>query len=816
MSFTFPLVIGKKKWAAKPDGTQLPSCQNVGHYVKREVGIAQAFTYITEGRCWRAGILKDGATSLKKENFEGAQIFALDFDSCDYTPEELVAYCQSITIPPNFWYWSFSQGGKKPKNNFRIVWVFSKAISAAEYEELYKAILQDNMFAAADKATKDISRLWFGTSKGGGLLREEPITYNSFDVFSRAEQVSSSAREKRTRAYYQGKTAQDFIMDEEGFEWDEALQGVCDLWDRWRNKEYLHYNQRLLLFTELKCLKYADGINKTILDRIMSYYDAELYADSKCNIYEISYFMSSKTSDKVGNKIVKLNEDEYTVSEYFHSGAYLRKLEANEGVRITREELKKQADDKIPATLAAEGIHYIECQTEAGKTERIIRYLCGFDFTEKKIIYSVPTYKLINEFIDRLEKAGFDMDLIHYPKKIDYTEEDLLILDAGFPESVKTTPEMLERKKELQKISDENIKGLFLITHSCLTHLRSFNVFEIIIDENIEDLVIDRNDIPLDKLYALKAYLNDEGKEELEHIAEIISNGEPQDIIEGIDRNKLFNGIDIGRLIKSDTFRNDRKEMYPIGKIRFADKLSIGENRFGSRYLHFETMSKLFQYSLDRGIRVKLFTGTPKLAQLAAGLPQEVADILNRNIVKIDRAKPLGHIYQFAKFKGSKTSLDRPMVWQNMKKELEKYGVDWQNTNTLTLKSYVDKARREKFKIPKTIDGEIMYIENCAGLDCLKGRDLIVIGKADKPKETYLDMKGKVDDKSSTTRARIFEGVAGTHKIFGFNNDELWQLQAEQMRLYTEQAVARARTLWHDVNVYVFCDLPVRDAEQID
>lgn len=817
MGFVFPLVVGKRKWAEKPDNVQVPTiCQTIGHYVKKEVSIAQAYTYITEGRCWRAGILKDKATSLKKENFIGAQIFALDFDSCDYTPEQLVAYCQSITIPPNFWYWSFSQGGKKPKNNFRIVWVFSAPISAEQYEALYKAILQDDMFVAADKATKDISRLWFGTSKGGNLLNEVPIDYKSFDVFVRTEAVDSSAKGKKTRAYYQGKTAQDFIMDREGFEWDEALQGVCDLWDRWRNKEYLHYQQRLLLFTELKCLKYADGINITTLDKIMSYYDAELYAGSKCDKMEISYFMSSKTSDNIANPLVLMGEEEYTISEYFHSGAYLRKLEANEGIRITREELKKQADDKIPATLAAEGIHYIECQTEAGKTERIIRYLCGIDFTDKKIIYSVPTYKLINEFIDRLEKAGFDMSNIHYPQKIDYSEEDLLLLDAGFPESVKTTPEMLERKKELQKINDENVKGLFLITHTCLTHLRGFNVYEIIIDENIEDLVIDRNDIPLDKLFALNAYLNTEGKEELKKITDIISDGEPQDIITGIDRDRLFNGIDIDRLIRSDTFRNDKKEMYPIGKLRFADKLSIGEDRYFNRYLHFETMSKLFQIAIEKGIRVKLFTGTPKLAQLAAGLPQEVADILYKNIIKIDRAKPLGHIYQFAKFKGSKTSLERPEVWRQMIAELEKNGIDWRNTNTLTLKSYVNKARSLGFKIPQSLEKEDMYIENCAGLDCLKGRDLIVIGKADKPKETYLDMKGKVKDKSSTTRARIFEGVAGTHKIFGFNNDELWKLQAEQMRLYTEQAVARARTLWHQVNVYVFCDLPVRDAEKID
>ena len=814
MGFVFPLVIGKKKWLAKPDGAQLPSCQNVGHYVKREVGIAQAFTYITEGRCWRAGILKDGATNLTKANFTGAQIFALDFDSCDKTPEEIVEYCQSITIPPNFWYWSFSQGGKKPKNNFRVVWVFSAAISAEQYEELYKAILQDDMFVAADKATKDISRLWFGTSKGGSLLSEEPIEYSKFDVFTRVEEISNSASEKKTRAYYQGKTAQDFIMNKEGFEWDEALQGVCDLWDRWRNKEYLHYHQRLLLFTELKCLKYADGINITILDKVMSYYDADLYAGSKCNKIEISYFMSSKTKDNIANPLVKLDGDEYTISEYFHSGAYLRKLEANEGIRITREELKEQADAIIPATLATDGIHYIECQTEAGKTERIIRYLCGLDFTDKKIIYSVPTYKLINEFIDRLNKAGFDMSNIHYPQKIDYSDIDLLLLDAGFPENVQTTPEMLERKRELQKINDENVKGLFLITHTCLTHLRAFNVSEVIIDENIEDLVIDRNDIPVDKFAALTVYLNKDGQDELAKLIDIIIDGEPQDTIEGIDRDRIFNNLNIDKLIYSDTFRNDRGEMYPIGKLRFADKLTIGEDRFKNRYLHFEIMSKLFPLAIDNGIRVKLFTGTPKLAQLKTGLPPEIAEHIHTMVIQ--RAKPLGHIYQFAKFKGSKTSLSKNEVWRQMIEELEKKDIDWRNTNTLTLKSYVEKARALGFKIPQSLENEDMYIENCAGLDCLKGRDLIVIGKADKPKESYLDMKGKVKDKSSTTRARIFEGVAGTHKIFGFNDNELWELQAEQMRLYTEQAVARARTLWHDVRVYVFCDLPVRDAEQID
>lgn len=816
MGLTFPFVVGKKRWARKPEDKEIPIfCQTINNYAIRQASIAEAYTYITEGRCWRAGILKAGAKGLTKENFVSSHLFALDFDKCDYTPEEITGYCNSISIPPNFWYWSFSQGGKKPKNNFRVVWIFDSEISAEQYEELYKAVLQDPMFKDADKATKDISRLWFGTNKGGGLLSEEPIKYSNFDIFVRTEEVSEKAGEKRQK-FYQGKTTQDFIMDKEGFDWDNALRGVCDLWDRWTQKEYLHYSQRLLLFTELKCLKYAEGIKISILDKVMSYYDAELYKGSKCNIYEISYFMSSKTSDKVENPIVNFNGNKYTISEYFNSGIYLEKLKDHAGERQTREELKKQADEIIPAILAADGINYVECQTEAGKTERIIRFLCDIDFSQDKIIYSVPTYKLINEFIDRLSKAGFNTDYIHYPRKIDYTQEELAILDAGFPNSVKMTPEMLERKRELQKINDENVKGLFLITHSCLIHLRAFDVSEVIIDENIEDLVIDRCNIPLARLYGLKAFLTTiESKKELDRLCYAIDAGNTQEEITGINRDIIFRGIDIDRLTKSDAFRDENGNMYPVGKIQFSDKISIGADRYGNKYLYCETMSKLFPIAISKGIKVKLFTGTPKIEQLKTGLPPEIADIITKNKIVLKRANPLGHIKQFARFKGSKTSLAKDKVWNDIIEELKKQGVDWTKTNTLTLKKYVDKARKKLFKIPQTIDGEDMYIENCAGLDCIKGEDLIVIGKADMPKENYLDMTGgKIKDKSSTTRARIIEGVPGTHKIFGFNDNDLWELQAEQIRLSTEQAVARARTLWNDVSVYLFSDYPVRGMEE--
>lgn len=816
MEYTIPFVVGKKKWPGKPTVEEIrDKCQTVGHYVLKDASIAKVYQWITEGRCWRAGTWKDGASSLKKENFIGAYLFALDFDSSDKTPQEMIDTCRAIGIEPNFWYWSFSQG-KKPGHNFRLVWVFDSIITPAQYENLYRAVLEDSTFAGADKATKDISRLWFGTNKGGELLNENPVSLGVFALF-KPKETAKSKRAAAAKTYEQGATQHDFIMPDDRFPWELYLKDVCDLWDKWMRSEtkadYLHYSQRLLLFTELKCLKYPPELKRGLLSRIMRYYNPALYAGSKCDEREIDYFLSSKTSDNITNKIVVFNNQEYTISEYFNSGAYLFKSQSQEGQRITPEELTARADEAIPDMLSSKGIQYIECQTGAGKTERIINYLNTIDFQKEKIIYSVPRYKLINEFLDRLEKSGFDMGFIHYPKQIDYTGEDLLLMDAGFPEGVATTDEMLERKRELQKLSDDSVKGLFLITHSCLTHLRSFNVDKVIIDENIEDTIVNSESIPIDKLYALRAYVDAAGKAALDTLIAFVENGKPQEEIQpsDIDINTIFSSMDYKQLVKSDTFHDDNGNMYAIGKLRFADRIATGENRFGEKYLYFRNISKVLDISIRFDIGVKLFTGTPKLEQLKLSLPQEIANRIDFCV--IERAKPHGTIYQYRKFTGSKHSLEGPKTWNEIIKILEENGVDWQHTNTLVLKKFVGKAKDLGFHVPQDIKGEDIYIENCAGLDCLKAQNLIVIGKADKPKEAYFDMVGdSTIERGSSTRARSFEDIPGYYKVHGFNDNTLWELQAKQMRQMVEQAVDRARTLWNDVQVYVFCDLPVRDA----
>lgn len=818
-----PFVVGKKRFAAKPDRDTIANvCQRIGHYAVKESNIAEIYAYITQGRCWRAGVLKPEAVSLKKDSFQGSYLFALDFDTCDYTPEELIEYAGIVAAKPNFWYYSFSQG-KKEKQNFRLVWCFDSILTVAEYEALYKAVLQDELFSNADKQTKDISRLWFGTSNGGGLISDTPQSIAIFDKYPRATARATKRNVATRQEEAQGATQADFVMESAGFDFPYYLKGVCDLWDKWAGGVYLHYAQRLLLFTEMKCLKYAERLKKSPLERIMRYYNAELYAGSKCCREEIAYFMSNRTRADIGNKIVSFAGRDYTISEYFNSGAYLIKaqMEEEEGQdeeeRTTVEELDKTMAS-IADVLEQPGIHYVNCQTEAGKTEQIIRYLCRQDFTRMKIIYSVPTYALIKEFIERLTKNGFDSRFIHAPRKIEYTEEELLLLDAGFPKGIKTTPEMEERRKELQKIGDSQEMGLFLITHACLTHLRDYHAHMVIIDEGIEDSIICKEYIPRSCLEILKGFVDEAGRAALEAFIERLETARELEEIppQEIDFEAIYSHMDYKRLIAEPTFRDvDTKRLYPIGKLRNADKVMGTQDYRGVRYLYFEVKSRLIQIALQRGIRVKLFNGTPKDKQLYAAVP-EYEEIIGT--ITIKRAKPVGMIKQFIDFNGSKAYLSKPENWQKIIEVLERQGVDWRRTNTLVLKQCLTMAKKMGFHIPLTSDGEEIYIENCAGLDCLKGQNLIVIGKADKPKDTYIDMLGAAAltkshtmSKKSGNRKHI-EGIRGRHSIYAFEDDTLWGLQSQQMRQSIEQAVARARALRNNVVVYVFADYPVRDA----
>ena len=78
---------------------------------------------------------------------------------------------------PNVFYFSFSQG-KKPGNNFRLVFVLDEIANPTEWLNLYNYLLKEFSSFKPDTATKDIGRMWYG-GKGGYVVETNLLELDS-------------------------------------------------------------------------------------------------------------------------------------------------------------------------------------------------------------------------------------------------------------------------------------------------------------------------------------------------------------------------------------------------------------------------------------------------------------------------------------------------------------------------------------------------------------------------------------------------------------------------------------------------------------
>lgn len=227
-------------------------------YKVEDLSVAEIAGLCKSGITWRAGIYKEGAENVKKENVIGSQIISLDFDMCEKTPYDIAAIAEEKGIPANLFYYTLSQG-IKPNNNFRVMWCLDEMLDPQTYENAVKGFMEIFKEYKPDKACKDVSRMWYGgnstsevlnpTPLGSSVAAEQskliphPIIYNG-----KGGEIDKNFSYDKVE-----QPAQAIIVDDK---WCEALMPYCELWRRWCNQEYLDYNERLKLWTNLKYIKY--------------------------------------------------------------------------------------------------------------------------------------------------------------------------------------------------------------------------------------------------------------------------------------------------------------------------------------------------------------------------------------------------------------------------------------------------------------------------------------------------------------------------------------------------------------------------------
>lgn len=791
------IIISKNRYTEKPKDA-ITALQFTANYdYLRNVDVEQFAKLIEEGHAWRACLHRREDT-FKESNATKTYTLAMDFDDVETPPAEYIEQARLSGIEPNILYYSYSHKPDSGKYRFRLVWCLQEAISAKDARDKLLALM--HFFPDADKSCKNPSRLWFATKLPVKIINEYPTLTSAFGGIEMSYKIDNGTsaqmakKNKKVAKWIQEECADDdaYYVEENGI-WEEQLKGVCPLWRKWCNGEYLNYDNRLMLWTNLKNLKYHTN-RISIIDTIWKYYNEETYK------------AHSLTREQIVEKLRQSSLAAYRIC-CGNTMSVVEWLKAAEVVvpnnlhRVSLEELDK-AMSTIPEHLSSPKTEYIVCPVGSGKT----KYFIDWCSSDKKVIYAAPTYNLLWEVKGKLWDAkGIELQV---PPKGTYTELQELIMQMG-GKAENYNP---QRAEIIRNIKNPHVKGIFGITHQLLLRLGNLDgcgLDAIIVDENIEQILTDEVIINKEQWKTVAAYCGLEVSTKLDAEAE-----------------KCFG--ELGSIV------GERVDITPIQEMlktfRVADYLNSGlplidglltlaEGKWKARLYNLGTIrATRVSHLFDTTVPLKLMTATPLNNYLSLLIGNKIDEV-----VQTPLCENKGKIVQYLGVSGAK-------------------GKDMANVDELIsyVKSKIPEDEREKayvisFKksIPQWIDAgfrtfEIqaedgtytpMHLANNAGIDALKGKTCIIAGKFDMPSEYYNNIYYDYiapNDIQSPNRTLIKREINGQIcKIHTFENAQMQEVQLERLQFFLSQASGRARALREQgAKVYVFANYPIPEADE--
>lgn len=832
--------------------------QRKENYQQEELSIEEIAKLCGTGHCWRAGIYDLGNGTFKKKEVKAAQVIALDFDKSEHSPHEVIQYAFNIGLPVSFWYPSFSQdpqtltekkGSKSAAGtvglinisnshtvpngdfehvfesksgwNYRLVWCLVRQISPREYEMVYAAIQDLFSRYSPDRSTKDCSRLWYGGKLGYEVLNSEPLPLSALGAITAHSKVRDGVEPnkalKQKKGFipdYQDMPSPDAVEVSEG--WQSKLQGRCVLWDKWVKGEYLDYNERIALFSNLRYLKHSNN-RKSILKDVLSYYSPRIYAGHTCDEEQIR--AKFRDSSLKPFPIVKgLLGVPQTVPEFFSSNPDAPIIPTTQKVSI--ETLDKWLDEKIPEFLADAqgGVKILKSQTGSGKTQRIIDYvLSNVDLERSKVIYAAPKHSNLKEVEQRLlsKAKPYQFELIKRCPEKEITASDLLYMNLGLPARTRSA----KRKGFIDELYSEDTTGIYLITHSLLTALSGLQPALIIIDEEIDSSLVKETKLSLTNLATVIPYLDKATANELVDFMDDVKRRTRED---GIDIDVTLLRDKVAPMIEEqveDYIASTQSGLLAVGLFEtyWVEKARLSKDASGNNCLRFVRKSTLIDDAALYDMPVRVFTATPLHKRTEQYYSQSI------EVKEAPLAENKGRLIQYSGISGARGSSGQ---------RLDKLNVICSYVKRVLPQDVIDRSLLITFKGSKeeqeywsaqgftlaSEDGKQIHLMNNSGLDCFKGKSLIIAGKLDKPLQSYQD---EYDDchsqpKELTRQNQVIELNGVRQTLYLFDDKEMREQQLQFIQSITEQAAGRARALRESgATVYLFSNLVIADADEV-
>ena len=269
-----------------------------------DCSIEQFAEKLRSGHSWRACNAKSG----KKEDVYEAYTVAIDIDDATQPPEDYISRCDMMGFVPNIMYYSFSHGAPQYAGTyrFRLVWCFEEPITPTHWRTIATVLIK---YFDADAACKNENRLWHGTNKQVEIIKNE---YTNPDVFGglilnakldEGKRASNAKKSKDCKDWVDNYcAATDVVKVETNGAWEKDLMRVCPLWKMWCNGEYLNYDERLMLWQNLKFLRPANK-NTSIIDVIWKYYNDETYKTHTLTREQIAEKITGTTAEEASTTI---------------------------------------------------------------------------------------------------------------------------------------------------------------------------------------------------------------------------------------------------------------------------------------------------------------------------------------------------------------------------------------------------------------------------------------------------------------------------------------------------------------------------------
>ena len=575
------------------------------------------------------------------------------------------------------------------------------------------------------------------------------------------------------------------------------------------------------MFTNLKYLESADG-NKKIPTLILQANPnwKQVYEGHSFDENQLLTIMKSKLSPL---PIIFYQNKWMTVAEFFkiYTPAAERTTEVKK-IRIN--ELDAIMDAEMPKLLSSPKSYYIKAQTGSGKTERIIKWMLKQDLKTKKIIYAVPGYNQIIDFKNRFQAAvrqqGFGTycdslfeDIFHDIPKSEYTAKDLMRIKLGLQRKNKD----FTRNTAIFNTVDSNSHGVFVCTHALITRLSGFSADVIIVDENIEDSLITRVNIERQSITNLNGFLTEVNPDAASKLIQFIKETDALPIGSHINRtllNEILAAIEPEEYLEKVEEEDLIEHLFLLSSNHIKIKKGISETE-GSWILRVSGVSPLFSNAFTNNIPVKLFTATPK-PQLLDNYLSEYSQRLER--YSFPETQHEGKIIQYIKYSGSKGFKD-DKVEKELFPYIQEVVPNWQDYYLITFKSCGEMAEKMGFKMPY-YEGKILHFDNSAGIDTLKGENLIIAGKYNLPltewKNELIDISDGVPCLDLHNIKMTLERNGRKFTTWLYDNPIIQERQIEHLEEKTSQAAGRARTLRNNGNrVIIFNDFPIEDADEV-